>query len=153
LTFNDSIAWLVENLPKYQPLQDYAQEHFDRVFTVTRKFKPRDQLQPADLPLIMVTRPKVAKTYKTGARDGSHTISLYVGFFQPDEENEDALEKAQIHTVRIEELIDDFFMANYNLGSTVQEAMPTTSENDEGFFHPVYFNRMDVIVNHRRSTL
>ena len=116
--------------------------------TVKKVFKKRVELNATELPVILVTRPSVEKTYQLRSRDGENTVRLYCGFEQADKET------ALDNIITFEETIDDALFAGQKTivagGGVAINATPIASINDEGEFHPIYFMAMDLKIKHRR---
>ena len=141
-TFNDALDNLVTILRDYPPLVEFGQDKWGKEFTVKRRFQKKTELGTSEMPVILIIRPEVVKDFQLQARDGTHTVLLFVGFLQDDRE------LAQAELVELEEILDDAVLANYTLGDTVLSAMPGPSTNESE--HPKYWLIMQVDVLHRR---
>lgn len=125
-------------------LTTFCTAEWGKALTVVKAYRQRQEISLSDLPLLLITRPAVTKHFRVGARDGTHTVRLYAGFYQPDKT------LAMGEFIGLEEKIDDALLAAdpNTLGAIT--ISPTSSQNDEGEFHPVYFTVMDVEITHRR---
>jgi hypothetical protein len=145
ISFTAALGALKTQLEGNAALAAFCQSKWNRDLTVSISYKKRVEIHTSDLPVILITRPSVAKSHLTGARDGQHTVRLYAGFHQPDRA------QAQLDLIEFEELLDDAVLSDHTLGGTAISAIPTESANDEGEHHPVYFMAADVEVKHRRE--
>lgn len=143
-TFIDVINELVTTLQNDTALSSFSQTKWGKSLTVKKIFKERTEINTRDLPIILITRPSLEKSFLTGARDGAHTVRLYCGFHQNDRRR--ALEEF----IEFEEKIDDALLNSQALESITLTINPLASANDEGKYHPVYFMVMDVEIRHRR---
>lgn len=144
-SFVDVLKQLQSIINTDQPLQLYIAENFDRPLTVKISYSDREEINLTELPLALITRPRLNKTSSNMARDSINTIRIYLGFNQSDKV------RGMEQLIELEELFDDLFMNNYSLGGLVTSALPTESANDEGAYHPSYFVVMDISVQHRRN--
>jgi hypothetical protein len=143
-TFISVIDNIKSTLENDTALDTLCQENFGRAITVLKSFKNRQELDAAQFPVIMITRPQVKKTYLTGAKDGEHTVLLYCGFFCED--STQALDML----VQLEEAVDDAMLVDTSRGGTAIDSLPGDSANDSGHYHPYYFIVMTVDIHHRR---
>ena len=125
-----------------QALQNYCTEKFGRELKVKRVFKNRIEINLNELPLIMITRPRVNRATQNGVISKSHSVFLYIGFSQED------LLKAQDNIVELDELVEvavnERQTGDVPLAITVEDSV-----NDEGMYHPVYFNVTHLTVKDR----
>ncbi len=135
---------IITTLQNDSALSTFCNTKWGKALTVLKVFKQRVEINLADLPIIIVTRPSVDKEFLVNARDADHIVRLCAGFHQTDRE------KAMEEMIEFEEKIDDALMADHTRGGNAKDTNPKASVNDEGEFHPVYFMVMDVGIKHRR---
>jgi len=142
----DVINQLVSILQADEDLTAFCRQKWGKPLSVKKIFKRRTEINLHDLPIILITRPSIQKTYPiiSAPKASEHTVRLYYGFHQNDKRI--ALEES----IGYEEEIDDCLSAHYSLGLPDTVLKTVSSINDEGEFHPVYFGVMDVEVTHRR---
>lgn len=113
-----------------------------KTLKVRKAFKRRQEVNAADLPLIMITVPtRRHKSETAGSRIFEHTVTVYAGLchngdreLSPDlvEQFEALVEKA---------IMRDATRDGYALNTHFSE-----SSNDEGAFHPNYFSALEFLV-------
>ncbi|MDH4100603.1 MAG: hypothetical protein OEV28_08505 [Nitrospirota bacterium] len=135
---------LVALIANNSALQAFCKAKWRNPLTVKKTYKRREELHLSQLPIIMITRPSVKKSFLTGARDGTHTLMLYCGFPQ---ENPN---KIQNEFVEFEEKIDDALLSVHPESIGFKSIAPVSSVNDEGKYKPACFIVMEVEVQHRR---
>lgn len=135
---------IITTLQNDSALAAFCDAKWGKMLTVLKVFKKRVEVNLADLPVILVTRPNIDKEFLINARDADNIVRLYAGFHQTDRE------KAMEEMIEFEEKIDDALMVDHTRGGNAKSTNPKTSANDEGEFHPVYFMVMDVAIKHRR---
>ncbi len=144
-SFNDAIAALITSLQTNVALQAFIQVIApQKVLTVLQVFKPRVEVNSSELPIIMITRPKIDPSYQENSVYGGHTLQLYFGFQQ-----DDRILGAQ-QTITFEEKLRDALLADPSTGATTENVTPGVALNDEGRNHPHYFGFMSVDVMHKR---
>ena len=151
-SFNDVLDRLVRILEEDEGVQNFAMDRWLSRITIKRVFKRRTEVNASELPLIMMTRPRLAQTPMLGgpeSRKNDNTVTLYILFVQPD------AEKAQQDIIAIEELVDDCLNRNYRIKDAngnplVKSVFPIESANDEGLYHPNYSIVKDLKIEHRR---
>lgn len=116
-----------------------------RSLTVKKSYKKRVEIHSKNLPQIIITRPSVAKSFRTGVRDSLNIVRLYAGFYQPDHK------KGLEELIEFEELIDDAIRNDTTLDSICLSVNPLESANDEGKNYPNFFLVMDIEIGHRRA--
>ena len=141
--FVDALQALQSQLEDNTLLQAFCQAEWGKGLTVKIVYKDRVAIHTDDLPLILITRPKVSRTISTGAKDGKHLVRLYAGFFQADRE------VGALELISFEEAIEDALDADQTLGGTAGAIDFGDSVNDEGAFHPSYFLTKEITVRHR----
>lgn len=117
-------------------LKSYCASKFGGSAIVKKAYKKRIEIGLDQLPVILITRPMIQQQQETNipSYERTHTIRLYCGFHQPDEE------LAQDQVIGFEEYIDQAILKDdRTLGNLVDHIWPGDSMNDEGYFHPVYF--------------
>jgi|SRR6185369_12681077 len=120
-------------------LYNFCSENFGKVMNVAITYRNKQEILPSDLPLTFITRPStVPAGGLVGQLKKDHTVLLYVGFYCEDKE------KAAAATVEIEELIERILRANFSLNNTVESVTVVNSANDEGKFHPTYFQVIEL---------
>ncbi|MFA5354213.1 MAG: hypothetical protein WC291_08280 [Thermodesulfovibrionales bacterium] len=144
MSFTTVLSNLATTLQNNAALASFCTTKWGKALTVKRVYHKRTEINISDLPILLITRPMMDKKFYIGARDGHHTVRLYLGFRQEDRE------KAQAELVEAEELVDDAMMAVIPSSLGALNLVPQGSQNDEGEYHPVYFTVMDVMIHHRR---
>ncbi|MDA8104660.1 MAG: hypothetical protein M0Z71_04705 [Nitrospiraceae bacterium] len=127
------------------PLQVWSQSKFNRSVIIKKVYKNRTEVNASDLPIILIARPLLEKSYLINAsRNGKHTVRFYAGFHQPDRR------VALDQFIEFEEMIDDTLLSvpPESLGAIILD--PKHSANDEGKFHPYYFHVCEIEIKHRR---
>jgi hypothetical protein len=138
MSFVDTLNNLKTTLESNANLQAFCQEKWGKALTVKKVFKQRSEVLIGELPIVLITRPeRRSEEGLVRRKDNTHTVRLYAGFHQPDRE------KALDETIGLEEAIDNAVMADNLLGGTAAGTSFTSSQNDEGLFHPVYFQVID----------
>jgi hypothetical protein len=145
-SFITTIDGIVATLQGNTALNDYTKAEFNnKTITVKKIFKKRTDVNIADLPIILITRPSLEKSHLINSpRNGKNTVRLYVGFHQTDKR------KALDNFIQLEEKIDDALLAVAPETLGAISINPNESANDEGMFHPIYFMAMNVEILHRR---
>lgn len=143
-SFTTVIDNLATTLTNNSALAAFCSAEWGKTLTVIKAYRQRQEISLSDLPLILITRPAVIKQFRIGARDGTHTVRLYAGFYQPDKT------RALNEFIGFEEKIDDALLAADPNTIGAITISPLASQNDEGEFHPVYFTVMDAEITHRR---
>jgi hypothetical protein len=144
-SFLDSINLLVTALEINATLAAFAQEKWRKSVTVRKGFKRREEISTTILPVILISRPSIKKSFQIGnGREGANLVRLYAGFFQKDPR------KGVEEIIQYEELLDDI-LSDMNPGEIGAIGIdPEVSTNDEGKYHPSYFTVMDVEITHER---
>lgn len=131
MTFSDDLTYLKEMLAADLGI---AALFPSKVVKVIRRYKPRSEIHITDLPVIMITRPRMTASPDSNATGTQeHTMALYCGFHCEDRD------QAQDVLIRFEEAIENAIMRDPTLGRRVSYTEPGDSANDEGKGHPVYF--------------
>lgn len=134
MSFVDTLNNIKTTLENDANLQAFCQEKWGKALTVKKVFKQRTEIHLNEFPLVLITRPtRRAQEGLTRRKDNDHTVRLYAGFNQKDRE------KAQEETIGFEEAIDNAVIADRTRGGTAADTAFVSSQNDEGLFHPVYF--------------
>lgn len=130
----DLAAWIAATFP-------------GKSLQVRLSFKRRTEINTADLPLVMITRPRRERAEGTvGRRRYDTTLLLYAGFHfdGPREEGPELLQ-------RFEELIEDALLKDIRRGGAAVDTEWDDSSNDEGANHPVYFSVSQFTITTERS--
>lgn len=143
-SFTTVINNIVTTLQNDAALTLFCKTKWSRTLSIKKSYKKREEISIQDLPKILITRPNLEKSFLIGARDGTHTVRLYVGFFQNDKRR--ALEEL----IELEEKIDDALTTPEPAALGAISINPKASVNDEGEWHPAYFMVMDIEILHRR---
>lgn len=143
-SFSASLANLITLLQNNAALTAFCSAKWGKTLTVKASYRKRAEIKAGDLPLILITRPRVEKRFQVGARDGSHTAYLYALFHQDDRE------KGPLELIEFEEKIDDALLSDPGLSGAAINTTPTESVNDEGKNHPSYCIVMELEIKHRR---
>ncbi len=144
-SFNVAIAAFITSLQTNAGLIAFVTANWPgKTLTVKQVFKPRTEVHPAELPLIMITRPELNPSYNENTVEGGHTLMLYYGFQQDDRQL-----GAQL-AITFEEALRDALLADPGNTGTTENVTPGKAVNDEGRNHPHYFGVMTVDVMHKR---
>ncbi len=146
MSFTAALTALKGVLETDTALTAFVAANFPRALSVRLAYRNREELNVGDLPAVIITRPRVTKQFRTGVRDGDHTVMLYLVFHQDDND------KGPLQLIQFEELIDDAITANNTLSGTAINATPGESVNDEGKNHPTYCIVSELTIQHRRFT-
>jgi hypothetical protein len=130
------------------PLNAYFTEKFNKALSVKKVFKNRVEIGSSDLPLLMITRPQVARNFGgSKSTNKEHSILLYLGFYY---DNTADLELPLDYFVEIDDLLEDAVQTKLPLAGDKSFAVTVEdSANDEGMLHPVYFMSMHLIIRAR----
>jgi len=149
MSFVDTLKDMTTTLGADTGLLAFCNAAFTKAHTVKRVYKPRVEIELADLPLIMITRPVLkAGVWRPTERDYTHTIRLYCGFQCDDRE------LAQELLIEFEEVLDAAILVYKDpnkLLAGITDIDPQDAVNDEGYFHPVYFFVKDVEISETRQ--
>lgn len=144
-SFNAAIAALITSLQLNAGLIAFVAANWPgRTLSVKQVFKPRTEVHPAELPLIMITRYQLDPSYDENSVYGGHKLRLYYGFQQDNREL-----GAQLQ-ITFEEALRDALLADPGNSETTENVTPGVAANDEGRNHPHYFGMMEVEVMHKR---
>lgn len=118
-----------------------------KTLTVKKAFKKRQEINPADLPLIMITVPKRRNTEGTiGTRRYESDVLIYAGFhFDGDPETAPGMVE------EFESLIEDALLKDLRRGKTAVDTDFEESANDEGASHPDYFSVLQFKITSERG--
>jgi len=94
--------------------------------TVKTTYKNRAEIALDELPIVMLSRPRVSRERSYGSLTGTHTVRIYAGFYQPD------VDKRVAELIEFEELIVAALEEDPTLGDLVEGITPGESVNDEG---------------------
>jgi len=131
VSFSDDLTYLAGLLAADAGIADLFPA---KTINVVRRYKSRTEIHVSELPVIMLTRPRVAVEQGSSAEGfQEHTVALYCGFTCEDRE------QAQDLVIRFEEALEKAIMVDPSLGMRVAHTEPGDSANDEGKYHPVYF--------------
>lgn len=148
-SFNTILDEIATQIAADTDLSDYCAATWGKALNIKRFFKQRTEIQLADLPIMMITRPEVEpEDIAVEVRRYKHRLRLYCGF------NEQDRLFAQEELIAFEEVIEDAFMTmerGDTLGSRTVLVEPGIAVNDEGYFHPVYFFVKDVVITATRD--
>jgi hypothetical protein len=151
MSFTDVIDDLKTKLETNAALMAFCMEQWGNSLTVRKVYKKRIAVSLDELPLIMITAPRVdPREWTIGEIEREHRVRLYCGFHQED------LSLAQDQLVEFEELIEDVVLeykqsGGGDLPAGILDIDPGPAENDEGSYHPVYFLVKDVQILAIRS--
>ncbi len=144
MSISEKINALKIRIENNKPLQDYCALHFRKQLKVVNVFKTKKQITLDELPIVMITRPRVSREPFGNASKKEHSVYLYLGFQQTD------IEKALDNSIEIEDLLEAAISSKTSIqGDAGMYVSPADSSNDEGMFHPTYFMLMEVIIKDR----
>jgi len=137
----NAIAVRIEN---NRSLQQFCMDNFGQALKVEKVFRWRKEIPITDLPIALVTRPYVRRSFEGMVPKKEQGISVYAGFRMEDQD------KAVALSIEFEELLEDAICRKTSHpDDRPMGIMPADSTNDEGKFHPVYFLVMEVLVRDR----
>lgn len=125
-------------------LQTFCSERWGKLPKVTISYKKRAEIALDEFPRVFITRPtKEDDSEFVDVSQGNHSVLLYVGFCEHD------AEKAAEYVIKLEEEIEALVTDNFELNGTVEEIVFVNSVSDEGNFHPVYFQVIELRAIHQ----
>lgn len=128
------LAWIAEHFP-------------GKTLKVIRAYKRRQEINTADLPLVMITRPTRTRIDgPIGRRRYNSSVLIYAGF-QFDGKREDGPDLLD----QFDELIEDALLKDIRRGGFAVDTEWDDSSNDEGANHPVYFSVSQFTITIERS--
>jgi hypothetical protein len=140
-TFADVLAGLKAQLESDPVLGEFCRARWNRDRQVRIEFKHRVEIGFDELPLILITQPRVSRReVLAGGRVAWHRVRLYAGFQQNDRS------QGVIDQLLFEELIDAAVLRDTTFGGLADESHVLDSVNDEGMHQPVYFCVMELDV-------
>jgi len=144
MSFVPTLADIKTTLENDAELQAYAQTKWGKPVKVRKVFRKRNEIGLDELPVILITRPsRNAEEALTRRKDNLHTVSIYAGFRQENRE------LAPDQLLEFEELIESALMVDPSRGGTAADTAFQESVNDEGLFHPVYFQALGFQIKKR----
>ena len=97
-------------------------------------YRRREEIPMGDLPVCLITRPSVeGQAENNVAGEYQHTVLLYVGFYCEDRD------LGARKLIQVDEAVEKALLTDQTLGGSVDFIAPSSSQNDEGKNHPVYF--------------
>jgi len=118
-----------------------------KALKVIKAYKKRQEINPADLPLIMITAPKRTRAEgPIGSRRYDSTLMIYAGFHF-DGNRETAPDMVE----EFESLIEDALLKDFRRGGTAIDTDFEDSANDEGAAHPDYFSVLQFTISTQRG--
>jgi hypothetical protein len=127
-------------------LQAYCQAKWGRNLKARISYRPRTEIHLGELPVLLITRPRVAKRRDApGGPIATNAVRLYLGFYQPDQE------KVVGEQIGLEEMVEDAILRDTSLGDVADEVSLGDSANDEGSKHPSCFTVMELEVAFQRQ--
>jgi len=121
-------------------LQAFSQWKWGKAVAARIVFKHRVEIRVNELPLVLITRPRVTRKESTGAVVSANAVRLYAGFHQNDRD------KGAAELIEFEEALEMLLRANQTLNGAANDLDSGESVNDEGAFHPVYFLTKELTV-------
>ncbi len=94
--------------------------------TVKTTYKNRESIALDELPIVMLSRPRVQRSSNYGSLDGTHIVRIYAGFYQPD------VDRRVPELIEFEELLVAALEKDPTLNDLVDGINPGESMNDEG---------------------
>lgn len=144
-SFIETMADLKTTLEDDSALAAFTQAKWNKALTVTVAFRKRIEIKQAELPLAIITRPRVKKNVgNNSVKDSEQSVYVYFLFHQTDRE------KAAFELIEAEELVDDALAVDWTRDETAIDTTPVESVNDEGTNHPVYCFLGEYNIYHRR---
>jgi len=138
-SFKDVVNNLVTTLQNDSDMSTFCKAKWNKNLSVKKVFKERNEINYNDLPIILITRPSIEKSFRIGGdRENKNIVRLYCGFLQNDKR------QALDEFIEFEEIIDDVLLKDSMRGNYALDTDPVSSINDEGKYHPIYFMVMDV---------
>lgn len=144
MSFVDIISAIKVRLEHNAALTSFCNAHFGNTQQVSKEFRIRTEVNAADLPLIMITRPS-RRTVWAGTISKKENIVALLAIFQQDDK---ALALDQI--IQMEELLETIMSTRTSLpGDHGFASELRDSANDEGLYYPVYAIRLEFVVRDR----
>jgi hypothetical protein len=134
-SFYPALVKLKEVLDSDADLTAFFMDKYGKAADVRLGFIRRTELTPAQLPVIMITRPRwgLGENQPGMAGRVPHLVMLYILIYQPDRT------KALQEVVELEEYIDQAVNRRFEMDGLVSNTDTMKgSENDEGKQQPVY---------------
>lgn len=127
-------------------LQAYCQAKWGKPLASRISFKRRTEIHVSELPLLLITRPRVTKRRDApGGPIATGGVRLYLGFYQPGPD------KMVGEQIGIEEMVEDAILRDTTLGDLANETEIKDSANDEGGKHPSCFTVMELEITYQRQ--
>jgi hypothetical protein len=116
-----------------------------KTLQVFKAFRNRQEINVADLPVCMITRParRAADAPIGNQQWWESTVLIYLGFYCEDRSD------TQDTLIAFEELVEAALAKDRSCGGHAQRAVYESSENDGGAYHPHYFTVMQFTVFHQ----
>lgn len=144
MAFVEKFKAMAVRIENNQPLQHFCQVNFNRTLKVIKVFKNRTEINKDELPIAMLTRPGVNRTFAGGTSKKDQSVFIYFGFRHEDRE------KAVELSIEVEELLQIAVMTkSTNINDRPMAVMPVDTTTDQGKFHPVHFLVMECLVKDR----
>ncbi len=135
MSFTDCLDRIKYDLDHGTALQSFITANFERNLQVRLAYKDREEINKAELPIILITRPeKVPKGLEnTIGAFQDHTVVMYIGFHCNDHS------QGQRLLIQFEEQVEAAIMRDMTLNGYAICVIPGPSRNDQGANHPEYF--------------
>ena len=143
-SFTATITALAASLSEDTALQAYCLAEFGRNMTVQAVFRNKAEIGMDEMPVALITRPRVKKNIYIQAKDQVNSVFVYLVFFKED------ANAAALNMIRLEELVDDALTKDGTQGGACTETTPVEAVNDEGRNHPLYAILAEYSVDQRR---
>ena len=139
--FSSVLQQLKATLETDANLKAFVAEKWKKTLKVKITWRRREEISTSDLPLIMITRPSVARGRNYGNVTGKNRARIYAGFYQPDEE------KRQLELVDFEETILAALESSSALRELIDGMTPADGANDEGALGDACFCVQEIVID------
>ncbi len=127
-------------------LQAFCKSQWNKTLECKIAFRQRREINSKDLPILLITRPRVSGKVDAGqGRISKQRVRLYFGFYQKN------ADRGVLEQVQFEELIDAAIIKDTSFGDVAEGTDVLDSVSDEGVMHPSYFTVMDLDIKYCAS--
>lgn len=127
MSFSAVLQQVKTTLESDATLKAFAASKWKKSLNVKITWRNREAIAPSDLPLIMLTRPRVGRSRDQYRKiTSASVIRIYAGFYQPTED------RRQFELIEFEEQILDALERSTELRDLVNNMSPADGANDEG---------------------
>lgn len=126
MSFIPALAAIKKLYETDSALQKFLSAHGLGSLKVKTTVRNKENISSNDLPIVMLSRPRLKRDREYGGTSNTHTVRIYAGFYQtkPD--------KRVMELLEFEELLSNVFAADPTLGELVEGINLGESANNEG---------------------